>query len=137
MKCKQAEKLIIEISQAELNLEIKAELDAHLLNCPKCAGFSENLNMIHQSIDKIKAPESSIKLLDKTTALCLSEIIEQSAAFSFASYYQAILRTPKFVRIALGAMLILTIIWAVPVLKDVINSQTFTYQSILVIAIVV
>jgi len=132
MRCKQAEKLIIELSQTELDSDIKSELDTHVLNCAKCASFRENLQMIHQGIKKIKAPDPSQDLLEKTGAFCHSEIIGQAESF-----HRATIKTPKFVWVACGALLILTIAWAVPVLKEVVKSQIITRQAILIITIIV
>ncbi|UCE07038.1 MAG: hypothetical protein JSW07_03090 [bacterium] len=132
MRCKQAEKLIIEVSQAKLDSDIKVELDAHVLNCQQCASFRENLQMIREGINKIKAPEPSKDLLERTGALCHSEIIGKSESF-----HPATIKTPKFVWVAFGALLILTIAWAVPVLKEVVKSQIITRQAILIITIIV
>lgn len=137
MKCKQAKKLIIEASQTELDPKIKAELDEHVLNCAKCGSFRENLQMILEGIENIKAPKPSIELLNETSALCYSELIGQSETFISESFHRLTTKTPKFVWIALGALLILTISWAVPVLKDAAKSQILSRQAMLVITIIV
>ena len=95
MKCKQAEKLIIDFSQTRLDPAIKAELDAHVLDCPKCAAFKKNLHKIHHGIGKIKHPDPSTALLDMTVALCHDELIEQGETYSVEKYHPGTGRIPR------------------------------------------
>jgi len=137
MKCKQAEKLIIEGSRTVLDPAIKAELDTHLLDCPRCSNFKDNFQMIYQGINEVKAPEPSTELLEKTIALCHNELIEQGEIYVFEKYHPPKIRLPKFVWVAFGALLILTIAWAVPVLREVAKSQVITRQAVMVLTMIV
>lgn len=137
MKCKQAEKLIIEWSQTGLDPLNKAKLDAHILSCPKCSSFSEHLYKIHRGINKMKAPEPSMKLLEKTSALCHRELMRQSRVFSFENSRQLTAKTPKLIWTALGASLVLIIVWAFPILKEFVNEQIITQRTIYVITIII
>ena len=137
MKCKQAEKLIIELSQTGLDPAIKAELDAHVFDCPKCTSFREKLHTIHRGIDEIKHPDPSIVLLDRTIALCHDELIEQDEIYVVEKYHPEAIQIPKFVWYAFGMLLILTVAWAVPVLKEVLKSQTITRQGIMVVTVII
>ena len=137
MKCKQAEKLIIELSQTGLDPAIKAELDAHVLDCSKCSSFMEKLHTIHRGIDEIKHPDPSIVLLDRTIALCHDELIEQDEIYIVEKYHPEAIQIPKFVWYAFGMLLILTVAWAVPVLKEVLKSQTITRQGIMVVTVII
>ena len=137
MKCKQAEKLIIELSQTWLDPAIKAELDAHVFDCPKCSSFREKFHTIHRGIDEIKHPDPSIVLLDRTIALCHDELIEQDEIYVVEKYHPEAIQIPKFVWYAFGMLLILTVAWAVPVLKEVLKSQTITRQGIMVVTVII
>jgi hypothetical protein len=137
MKCNQAEKLIIELSQTWLDPAIKAELDAHVLDCPKCTSFREKFQMIQQGIDKIKHPDPSLALLDRTIAFCHDELIGQDEIHVVEKYHSEAIRIPKFVWIAFGALLIFTIAWAVPVIKEAVKYQVFTRQAIIVIIMII
>jgi len=137
MKCNQAEKLIIELSETGLDPAIKAELDAHVLDCPKCASFSEKFYTIHQAIGAIEHPDPSATLLDRTNALCHAELNEKSKSFVAEKCHPEAVRIPKFVWYAFGVLLILTMVWAIPVLKEAVKSQTITQQAIMVFTIIV
>jgi hypothetical protein len=137
MKCKQAEELIIELSQTWLDPAIKAEVDAHVLDCPKCAAFKEKLHKIHQGIDEIKHPDPSVALLDRTIALCHDELIGQGETYSVEKYHPGAIPMPKFVWYAFGILLILTVAWAVPVLREVVKSQIITRQAIMVLIVII
>lgn len=137
MKCNQAEKLIIELSATRLDPAIKAELDAHVFDCPKCTSFREKLHKIQQSIGKIKHPDPSNELLDRTIALCHDELVEQGEIYGFAKYHPEGIRIPKFVWYAFGILLILTAGWAVPVLREVVKSRTVTQQAIMVLTVII
>ncbi len=137
MRCKQAEKLIIVLSQTELSPTIMAELDAHVFNCPKCSSFKEKLQWIHLEIHQIKTPEPSKELLEKTSALCHDELIEQSEMYVFENYRPCAIRIPKFIWVAFATLFLLTIAWAVPVIREVIKSQIITRQAIIVMLIII
>lgn len=137
MKCKQAEKLIIEVAQTKLDPKIKAGLDAHVLNCPKCSSFREKLQWIHQEIHQIKTPGPSKELLEKTNALCHDELIEQSEMYVFEKDRPNAIRIPKFVWIAFASLFVLTIAWAVPVISEAMKFQIITRQAIIVMLIIV
>ena len=137
MKCNQAEKLIIEFSQTGLDPAIKAELDAHVLDCTKCASFREMLHKILKGIGEIKHPDPSKLLLEKTIALCHDELIGQDKIYVVEKYHPEMIKIPKFVWIAFGALLILTIAWAVPVIKEAVKYQVFTRQAIIVIIMII
>ena len=137
MKCKQAEKLIIELSQTGLDPAIKAELDAHVFDCPKCTSFREKFQMIHQGIDEIKYPDPSTAILEKTIALCHDELIEQDEIYGFEKYHPETIRIPRFVWYAFGMLLILTVAWGVPVIREVVKSQIITRQAIMVLTVIV
>jgi len=137
MKCKQAEKLIIELFESGLDPAIKAELDAHVLDCTKCASFREKLHKIHQAMGAIKHPDPSEILLDRTMALCHDELIKQDKIYVVEKYHPEAVRVPKFVWYAFGMLLILTVAWAIPVLKEVVKSQVITRQAIMVFTVIV
>ncbi len=137
MRCKQAEKLIIDASQVSLDPKIKSELDEHVLNCPKCASFNKNLMKIHREISELTAPKPSPEILEKTRILCHDELIGRGEIYVFEKYLPKAISIPKFVWIAFGMLAILTGTWAVPVFKDVVNSQIMTRQAVLIITIIV
>lgn len=137
MKCKRAEKLIIEVAQTKLDPKTMTELEAHVLNCPNCSSFRAKLHWIHQEIHQIKTPEPSLELLEKASALCHDELIEQSERYVFEKYRSDAIRIPKFVGIAFASLFVLTIVWAVPVIREVMNSQIITRQAIIMILIIV
>ena len=137
MRCKQAEKLLIEAAQIDLAPVIKTKLDAHILSCPKCASFSKNFEMIREGIENIKTPGPTMELLKMTGVLCHNELIEQAEAVISESSHRLTTKTPRLVWAALGAFVILTIVWAFPILKNLATDQTITQQTIVVIAIII
>jgi len=137
MKCKQAEQWIIELSQTGLDPEIKDKLDHHVLHCSSCSRFKENFHWIHQGIPKINTPEPSAELLEKTIALCHDELIAQSEFFGFEKSRPKPAKITPFVRAAFAALLIVSLAWAVLVIREVVKSQTITIQAVLVIIIMI
>jgi hypothetical protein len=137
MKCKRAEKLIIEEAQTKPDPEIKAALDAHVLNCPKCSSFKEKLQWINQEIHQIKTPEPSPEILEKTGALCHIELIDQGKRYIFEKYQPDKIKIPRFVWIAIALLFVLTIAWAAPVIREVLKSQIITKQSIIILLLFV
>ena len=118
MKCKQAEKIIID---ASLDPEIKTELDNHVLNCAKCSSFQKNFHQIRQEISKIHVPEPSTELLEKTMALCHEELMEQSEFFVLEKSLREASKMPQFVWAAIAILFVLTMAWAVPVIRGLLN----------------
>ena len=137
MKCKQAEKIIIDASQTEFDPGIKTELDNHVLNCLRCSSFKKNFNQIRQEISEIHVPQPSVELLEKAIALCHDELMEQSEIFVLEKSHADAIKVPQFVWAAFAALLVLMIVWAVPVIRAVVKSQTLTMQAILVIIIII
>ena len=137
MKCKQAEKLIIEWSQTGLDPAIKTELDDHVLDCLKCSSFMKKTQMIHQSIGEIEQPDPSVALLDRTIALCHAELTKQNEIYVVEKYHPEVIRIPKFVWYAFGMLLILTAAWAIPVLREVVKSKIITRQVIMVLTVII
>lgn len=137
MQCKQAEKLIIEASQTELDPKVKADLESHIITCPKCTHFSKNLIKLKTGIRSIKSPTLSRQVLENTRALCYNELKRQSEIAVTDSVQPHVIRIPKFVWIAIASFIILTIVWAIPVIREFIKSQIVTKQFILILMIIV
>lgn len=137
MQCTHAEKLIIEASQTELDPKVKADLENHIMTCPKCTNFSKNLIKMREGIRAIKSPALSGQVLENTRALCRNELTRQSQIAVIEIVQPHVIRIPKFVWIAFAFLIILTIAWAVPVIREFIKSQIVTQQAILIIVIIV
>ncbi|HEX9973591.1 MAG TPA: hypothetical protein VGD14_16080, partial [bacterium] len=137
MKCKQAEQWIIELSQTGLDPEIKNKLDHHVLHCSKCSAFKKDFDNIQKATHKIKTVTPSAELLEKTIALCQDELAEQKESQAFGKFRPKTTNVPKFVWISFGMLFILTIAWAVPVIKEALETHTITRQSIIVIILMI
>jgi len=137
MRCKKVEKLIIEASQTEIDPKIRDEIEAHVMTCQNCAAFREKLIEIRENINGLKSPVPTEQIIERTKALCHNEMIKQGESTVEKRYPAKIISIPKFVWITFGALLILTIIWAIPVLRELIETKVITRQAILIAIIFV
>lgn len=137
MNCKQAEELMIDPSQTALDPALQADLAAHLSNCPGCASFRAQFLLIQQGINAIKDPIPSKQLLQDTSSLCHNELIGQTGVIFAENVHRSTANTPKYIWVAPVVLLIITIVWALPILKELANNQIMTQQTVFVFTIIV
>ncbi len=128
MKCQQAEKLIISLS--ELNEKERRELDNHLSQCPKCIKFKKQFEILHRKIGEEKFLTPSESLQQQTKMRCHQEMSSQSVAAGSTDGEKAPLEIPLFARITLTILIALLLSWGVPVLKDYIEKDVLTGETI-------
>ena len=137
MKCKQAEKIIIEEIQNELDINTKLKIESHLFQCSKCLSFKENYNDLQLGLKKLQTPSPSGKLVEQTKTLCYEKLLRQEESMTMVDQKSTANETPLKVWIAFTVLLGLFLIWALPVLKDYVKDQVVTKYTIYLLMIVV
>ncbi len=137
MNCKQVEQLIIESTEIELDPKTKRELEIHILTCPKCLGFREHFEKIRLSLNRIPMPTPSSQLLEKTMDQCHAELIKQDEAFVLGGIPVKRANTPGWILVALAGLVVLSIITALPGLRDFIKDHPVSNFTIIVAIILI
>jgi uncharacterized membrane protein len=137
MKCKQAEKIIIEEIQNKLDVNTKSKFESHLFQCPKCLNFKENHNDLRLGLKKLQTPSPSGKLVEQTKTLCYEKLLRQDESLTIADQKSKANETPLTVWIAFTVLLGLFLFWALPVLKDYVEDQVVTKNTIYLLMIVI
>jgi hypothetical protein len=128
MKCQQAEKSIISLN--ELNEKEGRELNNHLSQCPKCVNFKKKYEILHKKIEKEKFLTPSEILQQQTRMLCLQEMSGQSSAAVPTNGEKLPVEIPLFARITLTILIALLLSWGVPVLRNYIEKDILTGETI-------
>jgi len=88
MKCQQAEKLIVNLPQVDLDETTRHDLDFHLSRCPKCVNFKKNYEVLLKRMNDAKILAPSEVLERRTKMLCHKEILERNRAVVLADQNQ-------------------------------------------------
>jgi len=131
MRCKQAEKLLIEAATTTLTPARKAALDFHLASCSRCRSFADHLMKMRTGIDDMKNKQPSLQLAENTLLLCRQKLHEQFERQPAGTLQTTVVTTPKWLFAAIVVLLSLTIAWALPVIQDLVTKKLITNQTIL------
>lgn len=137
MNCKQAEQLIIDSTEIELDPKTKNELDIHILTCPKCLSFRVDFQAIRLRLKRIPMPTPSSQLLEKTMERCHTELIKQDEALVLGRIHAIPVTTPRWILIALAGLVVLSIITALPGLTDFIKNHSVSNYIIIAAIILI
>lgn len=133
MKCKQAEKLII--NSQEMNASKKIELENHLKSCPNCSNFMKRFNSITNGSKRLTTIEPSDLLVQTTVEYCHSELSQKNQVVSI--FVQSKIPTPTFIWAAIIAILTVSIIWFFPILKDFLQKNIIYDQTVWIFVIII
>ena len=128
MRCIQVENILIE-GMPDQSAAIQAQVRAHLEHCPQCRRLAEDLQKLRReaaSLAAISAPEA---IVGSVLERCRSELRAGIQPFPA--------RVPVWVGACAGLLLVLTILWAYPVLEDFVTEESVNYSTGLVIALLV
>ena len=95
MKCKQAEKLIINAQEIDLEERKKKLLEKHIQSCLNCSNFMKDLHSIRDKATSTMV-EPSESLVETTLQRCHSELGRQNQVVSKFHFKQTKISIPKF-----------------------------------------
>ena len=128
MRCPQAESVLIE-GMDEQSATIQVQLQTHLENCPQCRKFAEELQVLRTDAAVLAATDAPEALSNTVLNKCRSEFRESAQFFHG--------KIPVWIRVCTGLLFLLTVLWAYPVIKDLITEERVSYSTGLVINLVI
>ena len=124
MQCLQVENILIE-GIPEQPTEIRVQVRAHLEHCPQCRRLSEDLHKLHheaKSLAAISVPEA---MAGSVFIRCRSEL--RSGIQPFPA------RVPIWILTCAGLLFVLTVLWAYPILQNLVAREAVNYSTALAI----
>ncbi len=134
MKCKQIEKAIIDSFEEKGVIALSDEIKNHIEQCEDCAGFIKNYQHSKTHFEVLPQPKPSESLVETTLAVCYEEL---AMAEKVAAPPQQKLKTPLFIWVMFVFSIVMTILWAIPVLNDYANDQVVTNNLVWLSVIVI
>lgn len=137
MSCRKIERWIIESSEGDLSPEKLSELQQHLSQCTKCARFEEDLQKMRIGLNQLPPPLPSLELERRTRLICQTSLISHKKLERKATLPFPLTPLPKTIWAALILITILTLIWALPSLKQFPLDQTSSFRAWMVLGIII
>lgn len=137
MKCKDIERLLIDSSEEDLSAEKLAEIKQHVLVCAKCAHFQKNLKKVRNYIKEMTVPVPSDELVRKIHSACIDKMSNLNAVEKRTSGQNHLKSIPAYMWAALICLIILTVIWIIPLLRDFKLNETLSHQTIIVLSLMI
>jgi len=135
MKCKQVENLIIDADEETFNERVKSDLENHIRSCSSCANLVKNIKSIRDNEKRLTTIEPSSSLVKDTLELCHLELNQKDQVVT--SFSQSKLEAPNFIWATIIAIVIFSIIWFFPVLKELIKENIISDHTIWIFVIIV
>lgn len=137
MRCKDIERLIIDSSDEELNLEELKTIEKHVAHCAQCARFKDELEKIQISIKKMPSPVPEPDLVQRTRERCYAEMSPQQAKDTRITPPLALHPVPKSIWAALISLILLTVLFITPAFKETIEEQTLSFSSLVILTLII
>lgn len=131
MKCKQVEKAIIDSFGEKGVAALSDEIKNHIDQCKDCAGFLKNYQQLQTDFDSLSQPTLSERVAQTTLASCHGELV---LAENLVTAQKP--KTPLFIWVLFAFSIVMTILWAFPVLKDYANDQVVTNNLIWLLVLI-
>lgn len=136
MRCKKAEKLIIDSTETILEPKTKNDLENHITNCQKCSAFKEDFHKIRLGVNKIQILKPSDQLSNLMIELCHNELIRSDAPHAWLTMNSVPMTTPRWILGALVGLTVLTIVALLPILGIfLIDNSSSTYLFLFAIIV--
>ena len=129
MKCRECQQLLIESTLDDLSAEMKSSFTEHLNQCTECESLRTELEMIRTGIQKRSVPELSEKLDKETRMLCHSRLAGMKKHSIVKRPSSSILTTPRFIWAILISLVILSLFWIIPTLKDFQFEEPMNFKT--------
>jgi len=136
MRCQDFERLILEARERELLREELLALEAHLKSCAGCAAFQEFLEKIKSSLREPVSPELPSELAEKVRLRCRAEFASQSRAEAGYEVGRRLAKVPWPIWAAVFILTGLTLLFLIPGLEQIRQSQKLAPGTAAVVAII-
>ena len=137
MRCRKVEKLIISSLDEQLDEQMKNAIEEHLSNCQKCSKFREDIIAMRKSIESFFLPEPPAELLERTQLACENQLgiskLKKKAGLTNIRF----LTLPWYIWAASAGVVIFTLIWAFPYVKDFLVDEVITYNTTMVFSLII
>lgn len=120
MNCDDVEKLLT--GEDNLGQDERQEIEGHISRCSGCASLESDLQKIRHHLQEVSIPMPSGEFFEKTRVLCHARLRRSSI--------------PKYIWIALGALLILTGVLMLPLAKEIMADRPLSFPVIGVLILV-
>jgi hypothetical protein len=120
MNCNDVERLLT--SEDNLGQDQHQEIERHISRCSKCATLESDMHKIRYHLQGVSVPMPSGEFFEKTRILCHARLRRSSI--------------PKYIWIALGALLILTGVLMLPLAKEIMADRPLSFPVIAVLILV-
>lgn len=120
MRCPLVENILIEVI-FEQSDAMPVQVQEHLEHCPRCRQLAEDLQKLRReaaSLAAISAPEA---MAGSVLKRCRSELRAGIPPFPA--------RVPVWILVCAGLLFLLTVLWAYPVLKDLVAEETVNHGT--------
>lgn len=137
MKCKEIKRFIIESSEEELNSHKLEIIEKHLETCDKCASFRDDVINIRSALRKLPVVNPSPELLKQTQSRCQTEIARANIDYKRSSF-QIVSSSPIpfYIWAVLAVLLLITMSFVLPQMKDLKLNQSLSFPNILVFSLI-
>ena len=128
MKCKDVERCIID---AEPGKAQKAEVEAHLAECPKCRRFAENTGRIRTYLGDLPPVEPPATLVARTLTQCLDylAVAQNKASFPVMVPEKEPFEIPRLMWAALTMLVPLTLIFLMSIATTAATGEPISYPA--------
>jgi predicted anti-sigma-YlaC factor YlaD len=128
MRCPQIERILIGRNW-EQSTAIYAQIQTHLKRCPQCRRFAEELQILRIDAAVLAATTAPEALSSSVLSKCKSKLQESIQSFPR--------QIPVWVRTCTGLLCLLTMLWAYPVIKDLVTENNVHPSTGLVVTLVI
>ncbi len=129
MRCKDAERLLLDFSEEVLDSETIEKIKHHIVGCPRCATLDEDLKKIRMSLQQMPFQTASEEFFEKTRAQCHAILAKPLIAKSKGRRPSI----PWWIWAAFSALLVLTVVLILPLAAGVDLTQPLTFPKVGVI----
>jgi hypothetical protein len=134
MRCQDVERLILETR--ELAPEQRAEVEAHLTRCARCASLRDFWQDLHVHFSAARAPRLPSELAEKVRLAGHAEIASRLGDRAGRARAEERTAVPPFIWAAFAAITLLTLAFFIPGLQDFMQNQKLTLGTALVLILI-
>ena len=136
MRCKDVERLILEVSERSLEEEERIIIEEHTQLCPACASFRESLGEIRSALNNIPAPPLPQDMEERTRMRCYAEMRSQRDISTSRSPLTRAAQIPGLIWGALIFLTVITVIIVVPQARDLRIDQSMSFADIAALSLI-
>ena len=122
MKCDDVELWLLLMDKEDCKQGQRQEIKRHLSCCSRCASLESDMQKIRDRLREVAIPKPSDEFFENTRILCHTKLRRSSI--------------PKYIWIALGALLVLTGVLMLPLAKEIMADRPLSFPVIGVLILV-